>query len=302
MKNILFLLFLFAGLASCKKQYTDSLPVVDVISDSVLIDGHYRTFHYLKPSKDLVQPSLIFILHGSGGTGKDMLAQTTKLEQLSKNEKLLLVYPDGYKKFWNGCRKMANTLAKIEKINENLFFDKMIFYFKNKFQINKNHIFAIGVSGGGDMAYKLALTMPDQIKGITAIIANLPDTNNMDCATSRTPVPVLIANGTADPVNPYNGGLDLIGSYNMGYVRSTDQTFKYWAAIAGYTGIPTKETVFTPYKTNQQLIERYKYSERGKPDVVLLKVIGGKHELPKGIDIFIEAWGFFKKQMNKTNE
>jgi polyhydroxybutyrate depolymerase len=43
-------------------------------------------------------------------------------------------------------------------------------------------------------------------------------------------------------------------------------------------------------------LERYTFKKKGKPEVVLLKVIGGKHDYPSDIDVHEEAWKFFKRQ------
>lgn len=238
----------------------------------------------------------MFVMHGSGGNGKDMMSSTTRLEEKAKNEELLLVYPNGYQKYWNECRKAATSTANIENINENAFFEGMIEYFKSKYHIDKKKVLASGMSGGGHMAYKLALTMPQNIKAVTAIIANLPDTNNMDCLEAKRPISVMIVNGTEDPLNLYNGGMMVSGNVTFGYVRSTDRTFKYWSNLAGYTGDPVKENLPDTDPSDGRTIERYSYKKKGKPEVVLLKVIGGKHDYPKDIDVFEEAWEFFKRQ------
>ena len=46
-------------------------------------------------------------------------------------------------------------------------------------------------------------------------------------------------------------------------------------------------------------IERYTYKEKGHPEVTLLKVINGKHDYPNDIDVHVEAWNFFKRQLTK---
>ncbi len=299
MKKFYLIYVLGLGITSCKKQENFTPPILTA-SDSILIEGHYRVFHFKEPSLSSTKRSLIFILHGSGGSGAEMQRRTVGLENLSEKDNLLLVYPDAYKKFWNSCRAKANDPSTMEKINENLFFDKMILYFEKKYLINPSHFFAVGISGGGHMVYKLGLTMPHHFKGIAAVIANLPDTNNMDCPISKSPIAVLISNGTADPINPYNGGLVQLGNYNFGFVRSTDETFRYWASVAGYQGEPVNNKVTNYDKISGQRIERSSYTDVSKPDVVLLKIIGGSHDLPKGIDIFIEAWSFFKKQIEKN--
>ena len=226
-----------------------------------------------------------------------MMERSKKLLEKSDAEKILLVYPDGYKKYWNECRKAATSLANQENIDENTFFDGMINYFKSKQKINPRQVFAIGTSGGGHMVYKLAITMPDKFKAITAIIANLPDADNMDCAESKVARPVMIVNGTADQVNPYEGGLVDLGNVKMGRVRSTDRTFQYWASLAGYTGDPVKVLMPDTDPSDGKTIERYTYKQPGKPEIVLLKVIGGKHDYPGDIDVHVEAWEFFKRQL-----
>jgi polyhydroxybutyrate depolymerase len=267
-----------------------------IAHDSLLVQNHQRTFHFLKPTQP--NATLVFVLHGSNGDGLQMRNRAKKLEDIAPAENILLVYPDGYKKFWNECRKTANSDANRENINEEAFFSGMIDYFDKAYKINKKHVFAVGTSGGGHMAYKLALTMPEKFKAITALIANLPDTNNMDCVEKRAKFPVLIINGTEDKTNPYEGGEVVIGNnISLGFVRSTNRTFHYWAELAGYKGEPKKELLPDTDPKDGKTIERYTFKKRKKPEVTLLKVIGGKHDYPNDIDVHLEAWAFFKRQM-----
>lgn len=287
MTRNIFLLCFFLMTLSAESQ---------IVHDSILIEGHYRTFHFLKPAKE--NAHLIFVIHGSGGNGLQMRMQTKKLESIAPSENILLVYPDGYKKFWNECRKTANSAANIENINENAFFGGMISYFQANHQVNEKHIFAVGTSGGGHMAYKLALTMPEKFRAITAIIANLPDTNNLDCSEKKIALPVMIINGTADNINPYEGGKVNLGkNVNLGFVRSTDRTFHYWSSLAGYKGEPQKELLPDNDPNDGRTIEKYSFRKRRKPEITLLKVLNGKHDYPKDIDVHLEAWAFFKRQI-----
>jgi len=269
-----------------------------VLSDSILIDDIFRTFHFNKPSNLNNTSSLIFILHGSGNSGKQMMNINSKIESIAESENLLLVYPDGYKHFWNECRKMANSEANIIDVNEIGFFNSMIEYFTINYQVSRTQIFVIGTSGGGHMAYKLALTMPKKFKAITAIIANLPDAANMDCVESKIPIPIMIINGTNDPVNPYNGGeIKVAPPTILGSVQSTDETFKYWANLAGYAGNPKMEKLDDADPSDGKTIEKYTFKSFDKPEITLLKVINGKHDYPNDIDVNLEAWYFFKRQL-----
>jgi polyhydroxybutyrate depolymerase len=289
-KNLYLVTLLLATLAGNAQLQTDSL----------LIEGHYRTFHFNKPEKATKNGSLLFIMHGSGGNGKKIMKATGKLEAIAASENLLIVYPDGYKNYWNECRKMSTALANKENINENAFFVGMISYFHRKYGVSEKKVFAAGFSGGGHMAYKLALTMPEKIQAIAAIVANQPDPAYSDCTEARIAVPVLIINGTRDGTNPYAGGEMYVNNNSFGIVRSTENTFHYWSKLAGYSGEPVKKTLPDIDPSDNKTIESYTFKQPNKPEIQLLKVIGGKHDYPDDIDVYLYAWDFFKSQLKEA--
>jgi polyhydroxybutyrate depolymerase len=284
MKKLFFVLFLLIAITA-KSQ---------LITDSILIEQHYRTFNYNTPTTDIKNGSLMFVMHGSGDNSINTMTHAIKLEALSATEKLIVVYPNGYQHYWNECRKYSTAVANKENINENAFFTAMINYFFKKYGISKSKIYAAGFSGGGHMAYKLALTMPNQIKAIAAIVANMPDSASCDCVLAGKAEPVLIINGTDDKTNPYNGGEMFVNNASYGVVRSTEKTFAYWANLAGYTGEPQKVVLPDTDPNDKKTIESYSYKQNNKPPVTLLKVIGGHHDYPNDIDVYVYAWEFFK--------
>ncbi|MBP6672294.1 MAG: poly(3-hydroxybutyrate) depolymerase [Bacteroidetes bacterium] len=267
------------------------------VHDSIFIGTDYRTFHYMQPARTAAPKHLIFILHGSGGHGTAMMREASSLLSISRQEHLLLVFPDGYKRFWNECRKASGAEANLLDVDEQSFFLSLIRRFAAQYGTDTTTAFAVGFSGGGHMAYKLALTLPERFKGITAVVANLPDSVNMDCTASGKPVSVMIANGTADEINPYNGGEVVIPNVKLGTVRSTVQTMRYWAALVGYSGAPQKESLNDTIPSDGISINRYTFASNGKKEVVLLEVVNGTHKAPPGMDIFIESWEFFRRQI-----
>ena len=266
-----------------------------LITDSILIEQHYRTFTWQQPEGKINGGNLLFVMHGSGGNAKGMIKNTTKLQAIATKEKLLIVYPDGYQHYWNECRKYSNAAANKEDINEQAFFTAMIQYFENRYGMDKNKIFATGFSGGGQMAYKLGLTMPGKIKAIAAIVANLPDSASCDCTLAGKAIPVLIINGTDDKTNPYSGGEMFVNNASFGVVLSTEKSFAYWSNLAGYTGAPEKKLLPDTDPTDQRTIESYSYHQDHKPPVTMLKVIGGHHDYPNDIDVYLYVWEFFKQ-------
>ncbi len=110
-----------------------------VVTDSVLVENHYRTFHYTNPVSKIKAYTLVFVLHGSGGDGKTMIKPAMNLEKLSAQQRIFLVYPDGYKNYWNECRKAATSVANLENVNEQAFFNSMMKYFTERYQVNDQY-------------------------------------------------------------------------------------------------------------------------------------------------------------------
>lgn len=269
------------------------------VLDSIRIEGHYRIFAYNPALKVKPGASLVFVMHGSGGEPMGFTRRGAKLESLAESENVMVVYPGGYQRYWNECRKASTAVANVENLNEEAFFDALINLFASKYKINKRQVFATGFSGGGHMSYKLALTMPGKIRAVSAVVANLPTEANMDCAPLHVPIPVMITNGTADGTNPYNGGEVKTSGVTLGNVRSTDESFRYWAKLDGYTGEPAKSMMPDADPTNDITVEKYTFQKKGKPEVTLLKVVNGKHEFLTDMDVFEESWKFFKRQIQR---
>ncbi|MBM3178634.1 MAG: poly(3-hydroxybutyrate) depolymerase [Bacteroidetes bacterium] len=264
-----------------------------ILSDSIKIGDHFRSFHFQKPDVGSKDFSLIFILHGSGNSGRQFMKGINDFKTIADQEKIITVFPDAFKKYWNECRKSSPAEANQMDIDEHEFFRAMIRYFASNYGINEAQVFIIGTSGGGHMAFKMGLTMPEKFRAIAAIIANLPSPDNLDCTETKSAVNMLMVNGTEDSINPYEGGRVILGTRDFGSVRSTQETFTYWAGLAGYSGAPKKELLPDLDPADGKTIERMTYAG-GKKSVVLYKVIGGKHDYPGDISVHLEAWKFFK--------
>lgn len=291
LKNSVFFLFFFTSIQVSVAQISST-------DDSLIINGIVRKFTFVTTPQSTKGSGLVFVLHGSGGNGNQMLARVPAIAKASSSEHFIAVFPFGYKGFWNECRKSSPAEANQIDIDEQAFFQSMINYFVDRYRVNRKQVFVIGTSGGGHMAYKLAMTMPDRFKAVSAIIANLPDSNNFDCTALNKPVNIMITNGTLDKTNPYEGGEVILNSGNFGRVVSTDRTVQYWSNLAGYDGHAKMEQLPDNDPKDGKTIEKYSYTGK-KKEVVLLKVIGGKHDYPNDIDVHLYSWEFFKHIMKK---
>ena len=136
---------------------------------------------------------------------------------LAERHGFVAVYPDGYQRHWNDCRGSANYAANTEDIDDVGFLRALVQQMVEEQGVDPERVFATGLSNGGQMAYRLGLEAPELVAGIAAMAANLPVASNLDCMPSGEPVAAMVMNGTADPVNPYEGGLvEIFGNTSRG--------------------------------------------------------------------------------------
>lgn len=201
---------------------------------SLDVNGDERSFSYYLPKDLSEKPAIIFVLHGSKGSGETIRQRTAfEFDRIADMEGLIIVYPDGYENHWNDCRGSATYSANTLDINDTQFFDRMFAYFSESYLADMNRMFVTGFSNGGQLAYRLAFEMPEKIKAIAPIAANIPAIDSMDCQQQGKAVSVAIFNGTEDPVNPYNGGLvELLGDTSRGTVLSAEASANYWLQLS----------------------------------------------------------------------
>jgi polyhydroxybutyrate depolymerase len=140
------------------------------------------------------------------------------------------------------------------------------------------------MSKGGHMAYRLGFEAPQLVAGIAAVAANMPVDANLDCERMGRPVPVMIMNGTADPVNPYNGGLvEISGDVSRGEVLSSAATAGYWAVLAGYKSGGQHQVWPQRAPADGTSVESTHWTGQGKVPVQLISILGGGHTVPNPV-------------------
>lgn len=278
MKNIFnSIIFILIGVSTSGQETYKSVQ-----ADSLQIGDYNRTFLFHKPQNLSKKPKLIFVLHGSGGSGKLMNQFTDGWFGKLADERgdVIVVYPNGYKNHWNECRKEANFEANLLNIDDNSFFKGMINYFIKNYGIDKKQVFVVGHSNGGHEVFKLAKELPTYFKKYAAVSANLPVASNDDCESSQKPVSMMVINGTGDGINPYNGGeVKMSGGAKRGSVISTDETMQYWANLAKMDF--SKATKFDYLDTDKEdgaTATLYTLKNK-KVDIRLIKVENGGHVL-----------------------
>jgi polyhydroxybutyrate depolymerase len=115
----------------------------------------------------------------------------------------------------------------------NAMLDKII----SLYPVDSTRIYATGLSDGGFMDFYLGCHMAERLAAIAPVGAAMP--KSLSCIPART-LPVLMINGTSDPVVPYKGGSGSSGSYAT---LSAEESARNWAKLNNCEAKPQRSTL-----------------------------------------------------------
>lgn len=275
---------LFFMICSLGRAQKDN-GIHDVKTDSITVDDLVRSYTFFVPKGLKKNSRLIFVLHGSTMKADLMISATgyqfNRLANTSEDK--IIVYPQGFETYWNDCRKSATYGSNLLNLSEADFFKAIIAKFRAEYAIDTSRVFVTGFSNGGHLVYKLAMENPDLFKGFAAVSANLPVESNNDCRSKSLPVSILIANGTTDPISPFNGGPVLAGDgMNRGDVMSSLNSVQYFKELLKCGEI--KGTIMELPdidKEDSSTVNVYDYGcQNSVKKIELIEIVNGGHIFP----------------------
>lgn len=162
------------------------------------------------------------------------------------------------------------------------FFNQMLDQLGTKFSVDTSRVYAAGLSEGGFMSLRLGCALGDRIAAIAAVGAAMPKT--MICLPSR-PVPLVMINGTSDPVVPYGGGTE----HNLELpIISVEDSAKAWAKINRCEEKPEKSKLPAHAKGGMETkVDTYTGCQQNA-QVVLYSVKGAGNTWPGGEQYQVE--------------
>jgi polyhydroxybutyrate depolymerase len=224
---------------------------------------------------------LVIVLHGHGGTGKGMITLTkSEFDTLADRDGAAIAYPDGIDNSWNDGRAIRGK-TKVDDVG---FITALIDTLERNFSIDPHRIYATGMSNGAMMTYRLGCERSDRLAAIAPVDGAIPEEVAPRCSPSMS-LPVLVINGTDDPLVHWEGG-DVTGPFGrrtMARVLSVQKSVRFWVARneCSLTPVVAHESDLDPSDGTRIRREYYGMGRDGA-EVVLYAVEGGGHTWPGG--------------------
>lgn len=252
-------------------------------ADSLRWEGERRTWRLRLP-EGVERPPLILVLHGGGGRGRQ-IERHSDMTEAALPAGFAVAYPDGLDRHWNDGRGDPISEAHQENVDDVGFLLALIDRLAAEGSIDPARVYVMGISNGGMMTYRLLCEAADRFAGAIAIVANLGAEIAPACRPSR-PVPLMVINGTADPLVPYEGGPVAAFGKERGEVLSTEATLALFAAANGCAG---REQLAAPDAAPDDGVTPEHLLYRGcAAPLELWRMVGGGHGWPGASQYFGE--------------
>jgi len=256
---------------STPTRISPSSPVIEAgdVTRSLTFDGKERSYLlHIPPGIDPDHATpVVLIFHGFGLSGEEMVRISGFNEQADA-EGFFAVYPEGSGSTpaWNGGDCCGE--AALKQVDDVGFVHALLEDLSTLIDVDPKRVYATGFSNGAIMAYRLACELSEQIAAIAPVSATQA---LQDCQPGR-PVSIQHFHGTADRLNPYDGGYGPGGSVNFASVKDTIQ---FWVT----------QDMCPPQAQRSEsgniVTELYTPCDQGA-EVELYTIMDGEHAWPGG--------------------
>jgi polyhydroxybutyrate depolymerase len=184
------------------------------IDKTIIVDGRVRQFliHLPPAFKSSTKLRLIFALHGGGGTYKNTI-KFYDLDKLADANNYIIVYPNATNKAWTMPGITSRRKVAEEHVDDVKFISVLLDSLIANYKVDSDHVFCTGISRGGMFSFYLAYKLSNRITAIAPVCGGISQTVAADYSFQH-PIPVLMINGTDDPLVRYNGGAGILNKRN----------------------------------------------------------------------------------------
>ena len=283
-----FILIIQAASVSCTRSRIQA-DGTGILSKSLTHYSLQRDYRLYIPSSYRYSTAapLVIALHGGGGNGHKM-EKLSHLSLLADQYGFIVAYPEAVERHWNDGRGLNQYRSQKDNIDDVGFISNMIEAIAGGYNIDKDRVYVTGVSNGAMMSLRLGCELADKITALAPVIGSMPENRVVECSPAR-PIPLMMINGTADPLVPWEGGYVHIFRKKLGKIISVRQTIEFWVARNGCSPSPQISRVPDADPEDGTSVQKNAYGQcTDGADVVLYEIKGGGHTWPGGYQYFPE--------------
>ena len=205
---------------------------VEILPDEVInVDGSIRHYRLVIPNRlPQERVPIIFAFHGIGNSTEEMAAYSA-LDRLAAEKGFILVYPVARNSMW---ATMNIDPENLDRNPDVLFFDRLLGHLGERFSLDPNRIYLVGMSNGASFAQLVAFVRAD----VAAVVAHSgPRPEELTGAIRPFPILLLVGaddtemNGIRSDAAQYrNNGhvVELIVVSGLGHQWSTGHNGAMW--------------------------------------------------------------------------
>jgi polyhydroxybutyrate depolymerase len=247
-------------------------------AETIQVGGVARTF--IPQFPDSKPAPLVIVLHGNTQTGADMRTRTS-WALVANRERFGVIFPDGLNHAWADLRPDAKRAGRVPPAGTDdvAFIVGLIEKYAADGAADPKRVYITGPSNGGAMTIRLVCERADLFAAAATVIVNLTDESASACHPSR-PAPLLMMNGTADPLIPFEGGKGA-SRFAVDGFWSAMQTLAFWRRVNGCeAGNAAVTDLDDRDRADESTVTRVESRCPPGRDVLLYRVNGGGHRMP----------------------
>ncbi|MBF0548966.1 MAG: hypothetical protein HQK60_00385 [Deltaproteobacteria bacterium] len=255
---------------------------------------------------------VVMMFHGAGGMAQTSMLETGLAGKADK-ETFLAVFPEGSRpkasirprflgnpQTWNDGSNRSNVGATQRKVDDVGFVNALIDDLISRFRVDEHRIYATGFSNGASMVFRLGRQLSRRL----AAIAPVAGSDWLGSTKIDRPISLLYITGTADPLNPINGGDMVLGWRVIGHKPPVREQIQRWVEMLGCPPAPkviydrdgVKGVAYSPGNAGSEVvwytIERMGHVWPGGIHFLPEKLIGKPSDKIKANEVI---WEFFRK-------
>lgn len=262
---------------------------------------------------------LVLVLHGNGQRAEDIRQRMNWHPFVEKGE-IVVAYPEGVNQAWADGRAPEAFLGRkpVAGVDDVAFLAALVDLLSRQGVIDRKRIYAVGMSNGGLLTYRLLCERSDLIAGGAVIAASMWPGQAQTCRPEKQR-PLLVMNGTADrimmfeasvPGAPVKGSVETIG---------TLETLEQWRRANACEGEAMSRNMPAADPDLPSTVTHMVWRCPPGQGVELYRVEGGGHRIPAlaeslaaagldahasgqnvDLDAAREIWGFFSQAETAT--